>query len=381
MAHRWILLLISLLLWAAACSPQPASLPTLVELPSVTPLPSGTVLPTVMRVAIRPTLPSTWTLTPTDTPYMSATPSPVETATATPTPTGTPTNTQTTTPITPVITNTPHTLADLSYAEAERLLKSAPLMLTPEAHIREIYARGQQLGRENRMVIPVGDCNSESHHYLEPLTDARKALQEVDDSWLEDVYIQASITYFAEALAQKGVAANSGFTAYSVMDPLWADKNKCAAGESPLACDIRKFNPAVALIMFGANDMNVLHSSEYESALRDIIEYTLEQGVIPVLSTFAHNPFPYEGNRPEKAIRLNAIVYGLALEYQIPFINFWLTSNDLPWHGLMGDNAHLVISGHNERNRLAMLMLDYLRQNIFEPPTAGATSVANTHNH
>lgn len=376
-----ILPLLLLLLGIAACRPQSQldSLPTLVEMPTLTPI--NNLQPTVMRVAQRPTLPPTWTLTPSHTPYLSATPTPLETATFTPSPsvTFTPSKTFTPTPGTPAMTMTPQKLADMSYEQAAALLNTAPLMLTPDAHIREIYERGQQMGRYPQAVIAVGDCNSESRHFLEPLTDERKMLQGVDDVWLEDADIQTSIAYFAETMAQRGVAANSGFTAYSVMDAFWADKNKCLSGESPFACDIRTFNPAVAIIMFGANDMNVLHSSEYESALRDIIEYALAQGVIPVISTFAHNPFPYEGNRPEKAIRLNAIVYGLAVEYQIPFINFWQTSSELPWHGLMGDNAHLVIAGHNERNRLAMLMLDYLRQTYFAPPDAGATSVANNH--
>lgn len=379
MRCRRVLPLILLLLGVAACRPQSQleALPTLVEMPTLTP--QAHLQPTVMRVAQRPTLPPTWTFTPSHTPYISATPTPSASATVTmSSATPTPSQTLTPTPSTPAMTMTPQALAQLPYDEAEALLKSAPLMLTPDAHIREIYERGQQMGRYKQAIIAVGDCNSESRHFLEPLTDERKMLDGVEDAWLDDANIQASIAYFAETMAQRGVAANSGFTAYSVMDAFWADKNKCLPGEAPLACDIRTFNPAVAIIMFGANDMNVLHSSEYESALRDIIEYTLAQGVIPVVSTFAHNPFPYEGNRPEKAIRLNAIVYGLAVEYQIPFINFWQTSSQLPWHGLMGDNAHLVIAGHNERNRLTMLMLDYLRQNYFEPILAGAANVAHT---
>ena len=72
-------------------------------------------------------------------------------------------------------------------------------------------------------------------------------------------------------------------------------------------------NPSVALISFEeAWDGNV---EKYETYLRQVIEYAIEQGVVPVVATKADN---LEGGN-----RINALIARLAWEYDIPLWNFW----------------------------------------------------------
>jgi hypothetical protein len=68
--------------------------------------------------------------------------------------------------------------------------------------------------------------------------------------------------------------------------------------------------------------------------MRKIIEYTIEQGVLPVLGTKADN---IEGDHS-----INATMARLAAEYQIPLWNYWRAVQDLPGHGLQEDGSHLT---------------------------------------
>ena len=54
---------------------------------------------------------------------------------------------------------------------------------------------------------------------------------------------------------------------------------------------------------------------KYETYLRQVIEYAIEQGVVPIVATKADN---LEGGN-----RINALIARLAWEYDIPLWNFW----------------------------------------------------------
>jgi hypothetical protein len=172
-----------------------------------------------------------------------------------------------------------------------------------------------------------------------------------------------------------------GFNALTVLDPLWADPNICPNGEGPLVCEYRLHRPSVVVMMFGPNDMINLTEMQFVEAVRGIIELSLDEGVIPVLTTFTW----HEDRQWETALRYNVILVDLADEYDLPLVNFWRAAQALPNHGLMDDYTHLTDSGlsggdftitfaHGEetfsgyalRNLLTLQMLDRLRREVLE---------------
>jgi hypothetical protein len=84
--------------------------------------------------------------------------------------------------------------------------------------------------------------------------------------------------------------------------------------------------------MLGSND--IFHPEDFEPQMRKIIEYSIENGVVPVLSTKADNE---EGDHS-----INTTIAHLAYEYDIPLWNYWLAVQPLPDHGLQEDKVHLT---------------------------------------
>ena len=72
--------------------------------------------------------------------------------------------------------------------------------------------------------------------------------------------------------------------------------------------------------------------------MRQIVEYSISQGVIPILGTKADN---IEGNNS-----INAEIAEIANEYDIPLWNFWAAVHPLPNNGFdlsLNDGFHLSI--------------------------------------
>jgi MoaA/NifB/PqqE/SkfB family radical SAM enzyme len=88
----------------------------------------------------------------------------------------------------------------------------------------------------------------------------------------------------------------------------------------------------VAFITLGSND--VYHMDTFEKQMRAIIEFSIEKGVVPVLSTKADN---LEGDGS-----LNLTIAQLAREYGVPLWNYWLAVQPLPDQGLQDDQVHLT---------------------------------------
>lgn len=249
-------------------------------------------------------------------------------------------------------------------------LNAVPLVTNITDTSREIFHSGQLLGRNPQSVVKVGDCNSISEHFLTPFST--QATYELGPYG----HLQETVDYFSGTLGRQSITADVGFNAFSVLSSFWADDSVCNANESPLACEYRVQNPAVALIMFGTNDLTALNTEDYETALRTIIETSIDAGVIPVLSTFPNNPELSE--QWYKALQYNVIIVELAMEYDIPLMNFWRMSQSLPKFGIAEDNAHLTVGGatikfgggaemtwgFTARNLLTLHLLHELRQDV-----------------
>jgi hypothetical protein len=193
---------------------------------------------------------------------------------------------------------------------------------------RDIYQFGLTLGNNPRVFTRVGDCNSVPPDFLGAFDNPQAyrlagpfaALQEVVD-------------HFAGSFSRDSQAAAAGFSAAAILDPAWANLRLCQPGETPLACEYRLARPSFALIGVGTNS-TWQREADYELGLRAIIQFSLDRGVVPILSTKADN---LEGDD-----RLNTVVIRLAAEYDLPLWDFALAARRLPDHGLGGDRYHLT---------------------------------------
>lgn len=193
-----------------------------------------------------------------------------------------------------------------------------------------------QAGANNpRRFSKIGDCNSATFSFMSPFDTGQYDLGDHD-------HLQGAIDHFAGSFARESLAAHVGFNALTIIDADWADPGQCQGGESSVWCELRVYRPAVAVVMFGANDVYNLSMTQYETSLRRIVDFAIDNGTIPVLSTFA---WCGGGDFGAKALQMNMLTVNLAREYGVPVINFWKAAQDLPNCGLNTDGVHLSSAG------------------------------------
>jgi len=205
--------------------------------------------------------------------------------------------------------------------------KFFPIVPKISGKVVDIYHHGLELGNNPHAFSKIGDCGSTPTWFLGDFDRGPKFYDLGDYENLSAV-----IQEYSGSFGRTSLAARSGFNASSLLVPLWADRTFCESNEIPLACEYRNHKPVIAFIMLGAND--VWHPDEFEPQMRRIIEYSIDNGVVPILSTKADN---IEGNES-----INATITLLAREYEIPLWNYWLAIQALPNQGLQEDKVHLT---------------------------------------
>ena len=228
----------------------------------------------------------------------------------------------------------PATLTEPSQATPTALPTLGPdewqqLPIVPEIsdHTRAIYQHGLELGNNPQAFSKIGDCGSTPAWFLGDFDRGTKYYR-----LGEFQYLQPVIEAFNGSYSRTSLAAKSGFNASSVFATLWSDRSVCDANETPIACEYRLNRPILAFITLGSND--VFHQESFEPQMRQIIEFSIEQGIIPVLATKADNA--------EKDGSINATIARLAREYNLPLWNYWRAVEPLPDHGLQEDGVHLT---------------------------------------
>jgi hypothetical protein len=231
----------------------------------------------------------------------------------------------------------------------------------------DIYLHGLALGRDPHAFSKVGDCGGTPSWFLGAF-DLNLEIQEYYRLGEYD-HLTTVIAHFPGSFERYSMAVSPGFNTSSIFSPLWADTEFCERDEGPLQCEFRVHNPSIALVMLGTNDY--VRPEEFEENMRRLIEYGIEQGVLMVLSSKADN---LEGDHA-----INRTIYQLALEYELPYWNFWAAADPLPAHGLQEDGAHLtwapnffddervMRSGWPWRNLTALQALDALLQSLPTP--------------
>lgn len=231
------------------------------------------------------------------------------------------------------------------------------LFTTGGARVREIFERGQALGNDAHAFSKVGDCNSELPFFLGRFDSGDYDLGPY-------AYLQPAIDHFAGSFGRQSMTVWTGSHAWSVLDPTWANPALCLSGETPLGCEFRLHRPSVVLIRLGTNE--AYSPALFEQHMRAIIEYSIEQGVIPVLGTKA--------DQLEGSDRINDIVRQLAAEYEVPLWDFGRVASTVPGRGLREDGFHMtwypltygdpraLQAGHPVHNLTALIALNTVWQ-------------------
>lgn len=211
-------------------------------------------------------------------------------------------------------------------------------VLSPKVanHVLAIFEEGQELGNRAGIFSKVGDSLTVSRRFLYPFGIADYDTGEYD-------YLENIISAYSETNAHSGnsfinssMASGEGWSANAVLNPVYANEQYCQPGESPLFCEYRLIRPSIALIMFGTNDAGFRTGREFSRDMQNIILITEGLGIIPVLSTIPNRP-----DVEAQIILFNDIIRDLALEHELPMIELYYETVNLPNYGLTFDNVHL----------------------------------------
>jgi hypothetical protein len=202
---------------------------------------------------------------------------------------------------------------------------------------RQIYLRGQSLGNRPNVFTKVGDSLTDTPYFLRYFVNGYN---------LHDYgYLLPVLQYFSAATALDNIsfgstsrAARASWSTFSVIDPANSDPSACQPGETPLACEYRTVKPAVALIMIGSNDAPAFPPSTYEANMRQIIETSINMGVVPVLSTL-----PPRAEYNDNVIAYNQVIASLSNAYGVPLWDLYTAVVGLPNQGYGDDGIHLSI--------------------------------------
>jgi len=229
-------------------------------------------LPTLAVTALPPFHPSATPITPTPAPTLpSLTPLPTATADRRP-PTAAATSTSPATPPSP--TATPDPARQINGVPFEEIAVLPPDVA---AHVSEILARGRELGRNPNAFSKLGDSAVLTESNLTRFDNGPVTLGPY-------AFLQPAVDHYAGSWERYGVGARVALTTIGVFDPMWANAEWCQPGEHLLTCELRLHNPSVLLIRLGTNDGR---AELYESYMRQIVQYAIDNGVVPVLGTKA----------------------------------------------------------------------------------------------
>jgi len=246
-----------------------------------------------------------------------------------------------------------------------------PIVPELSARAARIYEQGLAMGNDPHAFSKVGDCQSITEAFLGIYDKpGQYSLEQYD-------YLQETIDHYKGSFGRESQSVRGGFNAAAVLLPLWADPAACNSGETPLECEVRIHKPSIIII-----SLEVWYKGRtpetYAAYLRQIIDYSISKGVLPVLATKADN---VEGDNS-----MNLTVAQLAYEYDIPMWNFWRAVQPLADQGIDWardpEGFHITVAAWNMRSFTALQVLDKIRRNLAGEgtvtPQASATVAEKT---
>ena len=323
---------------------------------------NGIADPTLIAIGqklIIPNLQATTEPEPTDTPTLvpatptaSATPL-VHTATpkgptATIDPNATPT-------LTPTPSPTPLPPDNVNGINLDQFVIMPPAV---QENVKQIFAKGQQLGNNAQRFSKVGDSIIEQPHYMVKFDTP-------DYNLGQYAYLQDVLDYYRGSYGRDSLSVRRGLHSWSWNNPTWADKDQCQPDEGPVACEYRVHKPSVSFIVLGSNDVGV--PDYFRKSMEQLVQFTIDQGVIPIIVTKADR---HEGDSNIN----NTILRETAAKFNVPLLDFDAVAGTLPNRGVdPADGTHLTFyyahdysvpaaftKGHAVHDLTSVIMLDRL---------------------
>jgi SH3-like domain-containing protein len=234
--------------------------------------------------------------------------------------------------------------------------------------VRQIYLQGQALGNNAYAFSKVGDSITANQNFFEGFDSGNYDLGAAYG------YLQDTIDFFSGSFWRKSYAASSAFNAAAVLAPMWADPTICLPNETPMDCEYREQRPAISIIMLGSIDVQLYDASAFHSYMDIIVQSTISQGIIPVLTTFPNGPNYY----PQNSEVYNGIIREIANREQIPLIELRYPAMGMPNNGVLPDEFHLsqrgddYISFSGDQNQYALTLRDLLTLQMLHDIRIGA---------
>lgn len=229
------------------------------------------------------------------------------------------------------------------------------LPIIPE-HTRQIYLLGQSLGNNPHAFSVFGDCNS--------LPEVFMGIYETD---LEAVTglplnLQETVAWFSGSFNRESPTVRAGTTTGALLWAQWhQNKYTCIINETPLHCELRIHKPTFVIIQVGSH-----YETRNKDYMRTILDQLIKAGVVPILANKADDIDPDQ--------HVNLQYAELAVEYNIPFWNFWAALNSLPNHGLYSrpedtyqGGLYLTDEAAAIHRKTALQVLDLVRRVVTEP--------------
>ncbi|MEP7287166.1 MAG: SH3 domain-containing protein [Chloroflexota bacterium] len=255
---------------------------------------------------------------------------------------------------------------------------------------RQIFLNGQAKGNLPGVFTRVGDSLTAHSAFLHQFANTAYDLGAYN-------YLQPAVSFFSGLNARGGnpflatsLAEHNNWTTADILNPANAPSGTCSSGETPLSCEYRLVKPSVSLILIGTNDAaRDVSPAQYQTNLQQIVQTSIDMGVIPVLSTLP--PKHLDAWNNGRVDQFNGIIVAVAHANDIPLWNFWLALQKVPNQGIVDDGVHLSIPpdgqnvifdssrlayGFPVRNLTALQVLDTLRRQVLYGGNSGGQVIA-----
>ena len=254
-------------------------------------------------------------------------------------------------PFAPSDTSTPETLTaspDFCSSLPKDWWMAMPVVPDISPNVNLIYKKGLAMGTDPARFSKVGDCQSIRQYFIGNFDNPLSYRIGPYD------YLNPAIDQFYGSFDRLSLAVKTGWNVASVLSSLNSDPKLCATNETPLECEFRVWNPSIAIISMETWTKD-RPTDTYKEYLRQIVQYSIDHGVVPILATKADN---LEGDQS-----INASVACLARQYDVPLWNFWREVQPLPDHGLLADGFHLT-NDHNRYDLASAMQAAWPHRNL-----------------
>jgi hypothetical protein len=181
---------------------------------------------------------------------------------------------------------------------------------------RLIYVFGQSQGNDPHAFSVLGDCQSEPEAFMglfETDADLRAALPPE---------LQETVAWFAGSFNRDAPTIRGGTTTGALLWSAWhQNAYTCTIYETPLACELRIHKPSYVIVHVGTH-----YENNNDLYMRMVLDELIAAGSLPILAS--------KGDNREVDEAVNRAYAALAVEYDIPFWNFWAMLVDLENRGL-----------------------------------------------